>query len=37
MKKVLCRTILDEAYWYANISGRKTYLGKGEQAHKSTP
>jgi len=37
MKKVLCRTIPGEVYWYANISGRNTYLGKGEQAHKSTP
>lgn len=28
MKKGLCRTLLGEVYWYANISGRNTYLGK---------
>jgi hypothetical protein len=37
MKKGLCRTLLGEVYWYANISGRNTYLGRGEQGPKSNP
>ena len=35
MKGVSSRTIQSEIYWYANISGRKMYFGKGEKGRKS--
>jgi integrase len=35
MKGVSSRTVGGETYWYATLSGRKTYMGKGDEARKS--